>query len=88
MDCWWILGANRAAAERPYGDFNEQKFANAAWAFATAGSPNTELFSVLAKAADRRIGDFNAQALANTAWALVTAGCPKAELFAMMAKAA
>ena len=55
------------AAERRIGDFNAQELANTAWAFATAGFPNAELFEVLAKAAERRIGDFNAQDLANTA---------------------
>ena len=62
------------AADWRTGDFNTQNLANTAWAFATAGFPNAELFAVLAKAAERRIGDFNAQVLANAVWAFATAG--------------
>ena len=60
------------AAERRIGDFNAEDVANTAWAFATAGFPNEELFAVLAKAASRRIGDFATQDVAITAWAFAT----------------
>ena len=49
------------------GDLDAQEFANTAWAFATVGYSNTELFAVLATAAEQRIADIKAQELANTA---------------------
>ena len=75
------------AAERHIGDFNAQEFASTAWAFATDGLPNAELFAVLVMAAERRIGDFNEQELVNSAWLFSTARFPNAELFAVLAKA-
>jgi len=59
-----------------------------AWAFATAGFPNAELFAVLAKAAERRIGDFKAQNIASTAWAFATAGVQRPELMQKFGAAA
>ena len=56
------------------GDFNAQELANTAWAFATAGQSDGQLFTGLAKAAETRMGDFNVQALTNTAWAFATVG--------------
>ena len=57
------------AAERRLGDFNVQELASTAWAFATAGQSDVQLFTALARAAERRQGDFNVQELVNTAWA-------------------
>ena len=56
------------------GDFNAQDLANTAWAFATAGQSEAQLFSALAMSAEQRLGDFNARVLANTAWVLATMG--------------
>ena len=53
--------------KRRIGDFNSQAFANTAWAFATVGHQEEQLFIVLAAAAERRMKEFNSQALANTA---------------------
>ena len=49
------------------GNFNAQELANTAWAFATIGQLDKQLFTALARMAERRLGNFNAQALANTA---------------------
>ena len=65
-------------AERRVGDFNAQNLANTAWAFATAGQSDAQLFMVFARMAEQRMGDFNTQGLANTAWAFATAGQPDA----------
>ena len=56
------------AAEQHLGDFNVQELTNAAWAFATAGQSDEQLFTTLARAAEQRMIDFNAQVLANTTW--------------------
>ena len=61
-------------------EFNSQNLANTAWAFATTGRSDPQLFVVLARASEQRIGEFSAQNLANTAWALATAGELDAEL--------
>ena len=53
-------------------DFNAQDLANIAWAFATVGQADKQLFTALARAAEQCLGDFNAQELANTAWAFAT----------------
>ena len=58
------------------GDFNAQGLANTAWAFATTGQSDGQLFMVLARAAGWFVGDFNAQELSNTAWAFATADEP------------
>ena len=68
------------------GDFNMQELANTAWAFAPAGSPNAELFAVLAKEAERYVEDFATQEPANIAWTFSTAGFSNAYLFARLAK--
>ena len=57
-------------------DFDAQSLANTAWAFATAGQSDGQLFMVLARAAGWLVGDFNVQELSNTAWAFATAGEP------------
>ena len=46
-----------------------QELANTAWAFATLGQHDTQLFTALAKEAQRCMGNFNPQSLANTALA-------------------
>ena len=63
-------------AERRLDDFNAQELANTAWAFATVGQKDEQLFKALARMAERRLAKFKAQALANTAWALTdSAAC-------------
>ena len=39
--------------------------ANTAWALATAGQSDANLFAALAKATEQRVSDFNMQDLAN-----------------------
>ena len=56
------------------GDDKAQGLANTAWAFATAGQLDAQLFMALARMAERRVGEFNAQNLANTAWAFAMVG--------------
>ena len=65
-----------------------QTLANTAWAFATAGQSDGQLFMVLARAAGWRVGDFNVQELSNTAWAFATAGQLDVQLFTTLARAA
>ena len=48
--------------------------ANAAWASATTGKWDTQLFAALAKAVEQRVSDFNMQELTNTARAFAAAG--------------
>ena len=59
-------------AEQRVGDFTLQELANTAWAFATVGQSDAQLFTALAREAERRVVDFNPQELANTAWAFAT----------------
>ena len=54
------------SAEQCVGDFIAQNFANAAWAFATVGQPDAQLFMALARAVEQCLGDFIAQILAIT----------------------
>jgi len=56
------------------GEFNAQGLANTAWAFATVGQQDAQLFIAMAMATERCLDEFNAQNLANTAWASTTAG--------------
>ena len=58
--------------EQRLGDFNPQVLANTAWAFATLGQADAQLFTALAREAERHLGDFSPQELANTARAFVT----------------
>ena len=76
------------AAERRLGDFNVQNLANTAWAFATLGQADVQLFMALAREAGRRVGDFNPQELANTAWAFATLEHVHAQLFMALAREA
>ena len=71
-------------AEGHAGDFSQQGLANTAWAFATVGQSDVQLFMALAKEAEQRVGDFNVQDLANTAWAFATASQCYAQLFAAL----
>ena len=79
-----IGNGSRAA----HGHFNPQALANTAWAFATVGQSDAQLFKALAREAERRVGDFNLQNLANTAWAFATVGHKDESLFASSAMAA
>ena len=63
-------------AEWRLDQFNAQDLANTAWAFATVGQQDEQLFKALAKMAERHLDQFNAQGLANAAWALTeSAAC-------------
>ena len=48
-------------------EFNEQGFANTAWAVATANSLDEKLLAAFARAAERRLSDFTPQGIATTA---------------------
>ena len=61
-------------AVRRLDQFKAQDLANAAWAFATVGQQDEQLFKALAKMAVPRLDQFKAQGLANTAWAFKKAG--------------
>ena len=54
-------------AERRVGYFNLPELTNTAWAFATVGHSDVQLFKAFAREAERCVGDFNPQELANTA---------------------
>ena len=54
-------------AKQRVGVLNAQELANTAWAFATVGQHDEQLFKALAKMAEQRLDEFNAQNLANTA---------------------
>ena len=54
-------------AKRHLDQFNAQNLANTAWAFATAGQQDGQLFKALARMAEWRLDKFSAQNLANTA---------------------
>ena len=58
-------------------NFNSQALANTAWAFATVGHKEGQLFTALAAAAEQRMGDFHLHELASTAWAFATVGHKK-----------
>ena len=73
-------------AERRLDQFNAQGLANTAWAFATVGQQDGQLFKALARMAERRLDQFNAQELANMAWAFATVGQQDVQLFKALAK--
>ena len=75
-------------AQSSVGDFNSQGLANTAWAFATLGQLDAQLFTALAREAERSVDDFNPQELANTAWAFATLGQLDAQLFMALARQA
>ena len=68
-------------------NFIPQNLATTAWAFATVGQPDAQLFMALARAAKRRVGDFIPEELASTAWAFATVGQRDAQLFMALARA-
>ena len=47
-------------AERRLDQFNGQEFANIAWAFATVGQKDDQLFKALARMAERHLDQFDA----------------------------
>merc|ERR1712224_304279 len=58
---------------------NAQDFTKAAWAFATTGQSDVQLYTMSAWLGMQHIYAINAQELATTAWAFTTAGpigCP------------
>ena len=57
-------------AERRLDQLNAQGLANTAWAFATVGQKDEQLFKALSRAAEQRVGDFMAKQLGMTLWAL------------------
>ena len=68
------LEYSEAAIDRRMRDFDPQSLANTAWAFATSGHQEEQLFTALAVATEWHIRDFNEQALANTSWAFAMVG--------------
>ena len=54
-------------AERRLDEFNAQDLANTAWAFATVGQKDDQLFKALARMAERHLDKFRQQQIANTA---------------------
>ena len=63
-------------AGRHLDKFRAQELANTAWALATVGQQDEQLFKVLARMAEQRLDKFNSQGLANMAWALTdSAAC-------------
>ena len=55
-----FMALGRAAAAEPrMRDFNSQEFANTAWAFATLGHLDKQLYKALAATAEERMNDFN-----------------------------
>ena len=54
-------------AERRLDQFNAQGLANTAWAFATVGQKDDQLFKALARMAKRHLDKFNAREFANMA---------------------
>ena len=54
-------------AEQRLDEFNMQNLANTAWAFATLGQKDEQLFKVLARMVEGWPDKFSAQGLANTA---------------------
>jgi len=74
--------------KRRLDQFNAQELANTAWAFATVGQQDEQLFQALARMAERRLDEFNAQELANMAWACATVGQQDEQLFKALARMA
>lgn len=68
--------------------FTSQGISNIAWAFATVGRDDDQLFQALARTAIARIYSFNEQDLANTAWAFAKIGMHHPRLFQVLARAA
>ena len=66
-------------------DFTSQNLANTAWAFATGGRREEQLFTALAVVAERCMRDLTSQELGNTAWAFATVGHKEERLFTALA---
>ena len=62
-----LLGVLARAAEQCIDDVPVQEFTNIAWAFATAGLSDVQLFTALARKAEKRLVDFSALELATLA---------------------
>ena len=62
-----LLGVLARAAEQSIDDVAGQEFTNTAWAFATAGLSDVQLFTALARKAEKRLVDFSALELATLA---------------------
>ena len=70
------------------GDSNPQDLANTAWAVATLGQVDVQLFMALAREVEFCLGGFNLQELANTAWAFATLDQVDVQLFMALAREA
>ena len=68
-------------AEQSLDKFHTQTLANTAWAFATVGQQDEQLFKALARMAEWHRDKFNLQALANMAWAFATVRQQDEQLF-------
>ena len=55
-----LFFAIASAVEQCMGNFNAQEFASTAWAFATEGQSDAQLFISLARAAETSISNFDA----------------------------
>ena len=75
-------------AEGCLDKFSVQELASTAWAFATVGHQDKQLFQVLARIAERRLDKFNAQDLGNTGWAFATVDQQDEQLFQALARMA
>ena len=62
-----LLGVLARAAEQCIDDVAVQEFTKTAWAFATAGLSDVQLFTALARKAEKRLVDFSALELATLA---------------------
>jgi len=67
-------------------DFNAQGLANTAWALATVGQSDVQLFTRVAGAVEQQVGNLNSQNLANTAWAFAKIGQFDTKLFMALAR--
>jgi hypothetical protein len=88
-----LLGAE---AMQRLNEFDAQGLANTAWAFATLGITDHQLFKAIARESKQRmgsfepqglaIGSFEPQGLANIAWAFATLSIPAPQLFEAIAR--
>ena len=62
-----LLRVLARAAEQCFDDVTVQEFTNTAWAFATAGLSDVQLFTALARKAEKRLVNFSALELATLA---------------------
>jgi hypothetical protein len=73
--------AMRQRAVQCRGGMNPQGLANTAWAFATAGRSEPDLFRALAEEAIPQLPSFSPQAIANIVWAFASSSRHSAQLF-------